>query len=307
MERWRSSDPRGTTPTARGVLAWLEGWIAEGVPPGAAALVARGGRIAGEAYLGLAHREAGRPVDSDTIWALASVTKPVTATAALLLVERGLFALDQSLTGLLPEFLRAPETPFDRRAVTLRHALSHCSGLPDLSPDNIALRRGGRLLADFVRAHARQPTLFAPGTRHLYSSAAITMAAEAVGRALTGTLGQEVAVPAAVDHYHRFVHDRILAPLGMSNSSLRPPLGWDERIAWVEDTRQEGQDWEMANSAYYRGLGIPWGGLFSRPRELVRFVDLFLPAAGQPGDGARDDDGPVRPAGCPARPGAGAA
>lgn len=256
----------------------LATWVDEGVLPGVGALVARGGRIAGEAYLGLAHRDAGRPVDSDTIWGLASVTKPVTATAVMLLVEAGWLSLDEPLVRLLPEFERAPATPFDRHAVTLRHALAHCAGLPGFSEDNLALRRAHQPLAEFVRSFARQPLLFAPGTAHYYSNAGILMAAEAVGRTLAGTLGQEVAAP-AVDRYHAFVHERILAPLGMDRSSLLPPPEWSERIAWVEETGQERQDWEMANSAYYRGLGIPWGGLFSRPRELVHFVDLFLPAA----------------------------
>lgn len=60
---------------------------------------------------------------------------------------------------------------------------------------------------------------------------------------------------------------------------MKPPAEWSERIAWVEGTGQEGTDYEMANSAYYRSLGIPWGGLFSTPRDLARFVDLFLPSA----------------------------
>lgn len=263
----------------RRAFALLDGWIAQGVLPGAAALVTRGGRIAGEAYLGLADRASGRAVDPETIWGLASITKPVTATAVMLLVERGLFALDQPLYTLVPEFLEGPAGEFDWRLVTVRQLLAHCSGLPGFSPDNLNLRRAHRPLVDFVQSFLLQPLLFAPGTMHYYSNAAICLAAEAVGRAMAGTLG-EVAAPLAIDRYHAFVHEAILTPLGMASSSLRPPTDWDGRIARVEDTGQEGTDWEMANSAYYRSLGIPWGGLFSRPRDLIRFVDLFLPAAG---------------------------
>src|SRR5258708_29601882 len=71
----------------------------------------------------------------------------------------------------------------------------------------------------------------------------------------------------------------MLAPLGRTSSSLLPPEEWSERIALVERTGQEGKDWEVGNSAYFRSLGIPWGGMYSRPRDLVRFVDLFIPAA----------------------------
>jgi len=268
-------DPDGL----RDAFGLLETWVEQEVLPGAAALVARSGRIAGEAYVGLAHRGQRRPVDSATIWSLASVSKPFTATAVMLLVEEGALSLDEPLGQLLPEFLRAPETPFDRRAVTLRHVLAHCSGLPGFSEDNVALRKAHRPLEDFVRSFGRQSLLFAPGAAHYYSNCGILMAAEAVGRALAGTLGQNVEAP-AVRRLHGFVQERILGPLGMASSSFLPPAEWDERIAWVERTGQEGTDWEMANSAYYRGLGIPWGGMFSTPRELARLADLFLPAAG---------------------------
>ena len=130
-----------------------------------------------------------------------------------------------------------------------------------------------------MRSFGAQPLLFAPGSAHYYSNPGILLAAEAVGRALAGTLGERVPGP-AVGRYHPFVHERILAPLGMESSALLPPPEWDGRIAWVERTGTEGMDWEGANSRYYRTLGIPWGGLFSRPRELVRYVDLFLPLAG---------------------------
>ncbi len=256
----------------------LEGWVTEGVVPGVAAAVLHRGDLVGEAYLGTMRRGTDQPVDSETIWAVASVTKPFTATAALLMVERGLLSLDEPLGALIPEFLDVTEPEPYRRAVTLRHCLSHCSGLPGFPSDNFPLRRAQRPLADFVRSWARHPLLFAPGTMHYYSNPAILLAAEAVGRAATGTLGQRLDTP-AIDHYHEFVQREILEPLGMVSSSLRPPGAWDERIAWVSDTGQEGEIWEQANSGYYRQLGIPWGGLFTTPRDLARFLDLFLPGA----------------------------
>ena len=255
----------------------LDGWAREGVLPGAGALVTRGGRIAGEAYLGTANRETGAPVDEGTVWSLASVTKPFTAGAVMLLVEEGRLSLEEPLAQLLPEFLDAPETEFDRRRVTLRHALSHCSGLPGFSEDNTDLRKAHKPLEEFVRSFGRQPLFFEPGAYHLYSNPGILLAAEAVGRALDGTLGQRVEVP-AVGRYHGFVHERILGPLGMVDSTLKPPPEWDARIARVERTGQDGTSYEGANSAYYRSLGIPWGGLFSTPRDLIRYVQHFLPS-----------------------------
>ncbi|MGI8423651.1 MAG: serine hydrolase domain-containing protein [Chloroflexota bacterium] len=260
----------------------LDGWTHEGVVPGAAALVSRSGVVAGEAYLGLADRRTGRLVDEKTVWSLASVTKPFTAAAVMLLAEQGRVSLDEPLYGLLPEVLDGAESPFDRRRVTLRHVLAHCSGLPGFSADNTELRRAHKPLEDFVHSYGGQALFFEPGSHHLYSNPGILFAAEVVGRALDGTLGQRVDVP-AVGRYHSFVHDRILTALGMADSSLKPPAEWDGRIAFVEQTGQEGTDYEMANSAYYRSLGIPWGGLFSTPRDLARFVQLFLPTAAPEG------------------------
>ena len=259
----------------RAAFALLEGWTGEGVLPGAGALVTRGDTVAGEAYVGLADRQAGRAVDAQTIWSLASVTKPFTATAVMLLVEAGELSLDEPLVRLLPEFARGAQSEFDRATVTLRHVLAHCSGLPGFSEDNLALRQAHRPLEDFVQSFGRQPLFFAPGAAHLYSNPGILLAAEVVGRALSGTLGQEVDQP-QVGHYHGFVHERILAPLGMGSSSLKPPDGWNDRIAIVERTGQEGTTYEGGNSAYYRSLGIPWGGMFSTPRDLIRFVQEFL-------------------------------
>src|ERR1035437_8901002 len=254
----------------------LEQWVEEGVLPGVAAIVARGGKIAGEAYLGLADRVQNLPVTSETIWSLASVTKPFTATAVMILVERGQISLGEPLHHLLPDILDAPSTSFDRRLVTLRHVLAHCSGLPGFAPDNLALRQAHQPLEEFVRSFGRQPLFFAPGAAHLYSNPGILLAAEVVGRSLAGSLGTRVDRP-QVRRYHQFVHEEILAPLGMAASSLLPPTEWSERIAVVERTGQEGQDWEVGNSAYFRSLGIPWGGMFSRPLNHARSVDLFPP------------------------------
>ncbi|HEX5416761.1 MAG TPA: serine hydrolase domain-containing protein [Chloroflexota bacterium] len=275
----------------RRAFGLLEGWTEDGTVPGAGALIARDGKIAGEAYVGLAHRAEKRAVSADTVWSLASITKPFTATALLQVVEDGLVALDEPVYRLFPEFLDAPETAFNRRAVTVRHLLTHSSGLPGFSPDNLALRQAHRPLEDFVRSFASQALAFAPGSAHLYSNPAILSAAEIAARASTGSLGKRQETP-RVGKIHTLIAERILGPLGMQNSTMKPPADWADRIAWVEATGQEGTDYEMANSAYYRSLGIPWGGLFSTPRDLARFVDLFLPSAGGAGrlgfsDGAR--------------------
>jgi CubicO group peptidase (beta-lactamase class C family) len=269
----------GLDPDAlRDALALALGWVDDGVVPAVGVVVARGGRVAGELYAGRARPDDDRPVGPATAWSLASISKPMTATAAMLLVEEGHFGLDDPIHTLLPEFLDAPETPFDRRAVTPRHLLGHCSGLPGFPENNLDLRRGHRPIEEFVRAMVRQPLLFAPGTLHVYSNCAITVAAELIGRALGGALGRRVDEP-MIGRFYPFVRERLFGRLGMASTDFRPPTAWHDRIAHVADTGQEGESWETCNSAYYRALGIPWGGVFGAVREVARFADVFLPGA----------------------------
>lgn len=255
----------------------LETWVADGVLPGAAAAVTRGGRVAGQAYVGLARRP-GHPVTSDTLWGLASITKTMTASVIMMLVEAGALSLDQTVASVLPEFPDAPGGGASRHRVTLRHLLAHCSGLPGFSRDNLALRRSHQPVESFLQSFAKEPLLFEPGSLHYYSSVAVGLASSIAARALDGTLGQRVPEPSLAS-FRSFFDRAILAPLGMRDSLLGAPSSWQERIADVEQTERQDADWGV-NSAYFRQWGQPWGGLYSKPMDLVRFVDVFLPGAG---------------------------
>ena len=99
--------------------------------------VARHGRLVLSRGFGNQRPEPGaRPVDAESIFLLASITKPVTACAVMLLVDRGLVSLDDPVQLHLPEF-----RGWDRTAIHVRHLLSHTSGLPDMLPRNTELRR----------------------------------------------------------------------------------------------------------------------------------------------------------------------
>ena len=273
----------------RRAFGLLESWVSESVVPGAAALVARHGQVAGTCYVGTADPHTNRPVDAGTVFALASITKPVTATAVMQGVERGWFALDEPVGALLPEFLAGPASgrdAADRTTVTVRHLLTHTSGLPGFSVANMRLRRRHAPLAEFVYSFQAAPLFFAPGTAHLYSNCGILLLAELVGRGNAGTLGQR-GQPSAILQYHEHVHRRILAPLDMNDTWIAVPEAVWGRVAHVADTGQEGKDYEAANSAYYRQLGIPWGGLFATAADLARFTSIFMSDGQQLADGNR--------------------
>ena len=262
-------------------LSLVARWVDDGVIPGAGVWIGRAGERVAEAYLGVADAASGNPVTRDTIWSVASVTKPLTAAVVMRAVQRGLVTLDEPIGRLVPEFLEQPDALPDgqtqeylRERVTLRHCLSHSSGLPGFGADNMTFRREGRPLGDFVASFARAPLLFAPGTAHLYSNCGILMAAEAAGRALgNGIRPDGSGIPA-----FRAEFAALLADVGMRSSALLPSDSWAERIATVVDTGQAGAPFEMANSTYYRSLGIPWGGLFTTPRDLSRWLRVFIGA-----------------------------
>ncbi len=268
----------------RHAFAILEGWIADSGVPGIGAVVAREGRVVAEAYFGTADRLTGRPVDDRTIWSVASVTKPFTAAVVMRAVDSGLVSLDEPVARHVPELLsgtaedRGDFVHF-RDRITIRHCLSHSSGLPGFSAANFDLRRAHRPLSDFVQSFARAPQLFEPMSAHLYSNCGILMAAEVAGRVLANQDSLGEPVTSGVEAFHNgFAH--LLHDLGSVSSSILPPEAWSGRTATVVDTGQEGTSWEAANSAYYRSLGIPWGGLFTTPRELLTFLAIFRSSQG---------------------------
>ncbi|HET7466919.1 MAG TPA: serine hydrolase domain-containing protein, partial [Candidatus Dormibacteraeota bacterium] len=103
-------------------------WEDEGVIPGAALRIGRRGEVVFEGYVGLADRKRAVHARADTLWSIASITKPVTVAAMMACVDRGLLAVDEPLHAVLPEFARPGDRRPWRRDVTLRHLVTHTSG-----------------------------------------------------------------------------------------------------------------------------------------------------------------------------------
>jgi len=240
-------------------LALIEGEVRAGHLPAAAVLVARRRVIvAHRAWGRLSVSEDSPPCQPDTVFLVASVTKPVTCAAVLLLVERGQVALSDAVADLVPEFAAN-----GKEGVQIRHLLTHTSGLPDMLPENEALRAAHQPLEEFIRRTCALPLDFPPGTQVRYQSMGMAMLGEIVHR-LSG-------IPLA-----EFLRREILEPLGMASTSLgvRPHLL--PRLAEVNlppEVRQT--DWHW-NSPYWRNFGAPWGGMFSTVQDLAVFLQTFL-------------------------------
>src|SRR5436305_446652 len=150
-----------------GAAGLLKTEVDSGKLGAAAILVARDGRIVLHAGYGRLSHEPGAPaVRPDSVFLLASITKPVTACSLMLLMERGKVKLDEPASRYLPEF-----TGGERGKILVRDLLRHTSGLPDMLPENIDLRRAHAPLSEFrppyvPDASAIQPEYGFPLSEH---------------------------------------------------------------------------------------------------------------------------------------------
>ncbi len=139
---------------------------------GCVVLVNRDGKEIYARTAGLADREANRRLERDAIWRLASITKPIVATAALKMMEAGLLELDDPVTKYLPYFT-PPSPDGEVRPITLRQLFAHTSGLSyEAVPADVSPGISGPYidLEENMRRLARAPLVFAPGTGWTYGT-----------------------------------------------------------------------------------------------------------------------------------------
>src|SRR3954469_7257731 len=127
---------------------------------GAVTLVATPDRIVHLDALGKADIAGGRPMRPDTICWIASMTKPVTATAVLMLQEEGKLSVDDPVEKYLPEFKGLKTADGKTARVTIRHLLTHTSGMGEISADEA---RGIKDLAGVIPLYVAKPVKFEPG------------------------------------------------------------------------------------------------------------------------------------------------
>lgn len=244
---------------------------------------------------GEADREAHRPLAEDTIYRIYSMTKPITASAMMTLIERGTVQLDQPVAEFLPEFANPrvfvrfedgePVTEPAKRPILIRHLLTHTSGLSEsfnkgfeptadiyqaigLNAGQFRPTLGIKSLADYTKVVATIPLAFQPGTRWLYGSSL-----EVAGRVIEVASGQDFA---------SYLHDHILAPLKMPDTGFALPAAKQPRLAAMYRAGANGETlrldaplipaWNVSDSV------IPMGGsgLFSTLGDYNRFVLMLL-------------------------------
>jgi CubicO group peptidase (beta-lactamase class C family) len=244
---------------------FLEEAVEVGKIPGAAILVARRGIAMEPRCFGRISPEPDSPpIQPDTMFILASVTKPMTVAAVMLLVERGKISLDDPVASIIPEF-----GTHGKEQVTIRHLMTHTSGLPDMLPENQKLRKQHAPLEEFIRRVCNLKLGFPPGTNIEYQSMGIAILSEVVKRV------EGVPLP-------EFMQREIFQPLGMKDTALGARGLNTDRIAHVNvgnvemgGVNMKNQDWSW-NKPYWRNFGAPWGGMFSSVVDMFRYCQMFL-------------------------------
>jgi uncharacterized protein YbbC (DUF1343 family) len=231
--------------------------LERGQLPGAVILIAHRGKVIFRRAYGWRSREpANTLMGTDTVFDLASLTKPIaTATAILLLLEDGKLLLTDPVSRHLPAFAGGR-----RDRVTIEHLLLHTSGL--IADNPLADYRDGRRKA--LERICRLTPLAEPGTRFVYSDLNYILLGEIVTR-LSGR------------PLDRFTHERIFAPLGMNDTTFNPQGKLRERAA---PTERQGGRW-LAGEVHdprARLLGGVAGhaGLFSTADDLAVYAQMLL-------------------------------
>ncbi|MGI8782969.1 MAG: serine hydrolase domain-containing protein [Acidobacteriota bacterium] len=227
--------------------------------PGAVFAVGRSDRVEHVGAVGRLRYDSDTQAEPATLYDLASLTKVVATTAAImLLVEGGRLTLDAPAQSELPEF--------PLKSVTIRQLLAHASGWPAYEQFFLHSRSRAELLA----ALWATPAETAPGEKSVYSDLGFIALGVLVERA--GGLSLD-----------RFVRDRILRPLGMRDTRFNPPASLRDQIAPTEDDPWRGRvvHGEVHDeNAFVLGGVAGHAGLFGAVTDLARFAQVLLQGGG---------------------------
>ena len=233
---------------------------------GGVTLLTQAGRTLEYTAVGLANVEKNQPVTKETLFAIASMTKPVTAAAVMILQDDGKLSIDDPVSKYLPEFEKAqlkdgtPAGP-----ITLRQLMTHTAGLGGSQYFSGSLEEATKEIAS-------RKLDFAPGTKWQYSPG-LTVC----GRVVEVVSGQPFA---------EFLRTRIFEPLEMTNTTFRPDEAQRKRVAVIYSSVEQDGEKERKLVPAINNYGIlpdetsegpnPSAGLYSTAGDLGRFYAMML-------------------------------
>ncbi|HYI96478.1 MAG TPA: serine hydrolase domain-containing protein [Bryobacteraceae bacterium] len=237
--------------------------------PGSVTLVATRSGVTHLQAIGSADPAGTKPLRKDSIFWIASMTKPITGTAILMLQEEGKLSVDDLVGKYIPE-LGSLKTPSGKPAnLTLKHLMTHTSGLPEATPDE---SRAAKKLADLIPAYINKPMQFDPGSKWQYCQSGINT----LGRIIEVVSGQP---------YEVFLEKKLFGPLGMKDTTFYLRQEQLERLVSPVKRAEDGTLTETAigllqgksptSTDRYPAAN---GGLFSTAPDYARFARMILNA-----------------------------
>jgi CubicO group peptidase (beta-lactamase class C family) len=212
----------------------------------------------------------GKAASSDAMFLLGSISKPINVTAIMTLFDQGKFQLQDRVKKFLPAF-----NGDGREQVTMRHLLTHTSGLPDQLANNSELRKQHAPLTEFAEQALRTRLDFTPGTKYQYSSMGILLAARIAerisGSDIRSLVDRTVFQPLSMKH----------SAQGLGRFKLKDMVLCQIQGAAPESGSGDPQakEWDW-NSPYWRKLGAPWGGTHASAPDVARFLGEFMGVRG---------------------------
>lgn len=265
-----SGHAENSLPGSAGIDAYLTSVVRETRIPGIVALVVDADRIVYSGAFGRQDVARGVPMATDSLFRIASMTKPVTSVAVMMLVQEGDIALDDPIAEYLPAFesaqviesFNAADKSYTSRPaarpITVRHLLTHTSGLGyAFSNQTLAALVGTEPGASVTRF----PLMHDPGARWTYGEST-----RVLGTLVTEVSGQPL---------DEFLAERIFAPLGMSDTFYSVPPQKAGRVVTVHRMTPEGLV-EAPNPAEITAPVYGDGGLHSTAADYAKFIQLFL-------------------------------
>lgn len=255
----------------------MQEYVDQQVVSGAVTLVGRKSGIVSLQAVGLRNISANEPMTPDTVFRIASMTKPITAIGIMQLAEQGKLSVDDPVEKHLPEFKGqrlivkrdgdAITTTRPRRLITIRDLLTHTSGMPGSPPEGLAdlyLKRN-RTLSEAVHAFSQRPLDYEPGTKWAYCNTGID------------TLGRIIEVVSG-ETFEGYLQAHVFGPLGMKDTTFFPSEAQLARTALSYELKDGKLQAGIAVLDLPKGskYPVPAGGLYSTAPDLARLYQAML-------------------------------
>ena len=235
----------------------IDEWVNGDQINGASIAVAHRGEIVWEHHSGDARPDLRS--GGEVLWPIASISKLHAVAMIMALVERGELTLGTTVESVIPEF-----TNGGREAVTIRHLVTHTSGLIYESPLHAQRLIDQTPYDELIDEAYIYPLMFSPGSKLSYSDYGIALA----GRVAERITGKDFVT---------LVDELVCNPGSLDETTFRPDATQRKITAHVEGTYAEGTEGAMYNSEYGLDLAHPAFGTVSSVRDLARFGLLFAP------------------------------